>query len=114
MSIQVIKKKKRADYVVIPYDEFMEYADEDLIDAAYIQEILQDPVEGEIIDFDFADYVSNPVHLARLRAGITQKELAEIMGVTQAYVSKLEKSEHVTIKALKKVMGCLHANDIQS
>lgn len=107
MNIQIIKKKKKADYVVIPYDEFMEYADEDLIDAAYIQEILHDPVEGEIIDFDFADHVSNPVHLARLRAGITQKELAEKMGVTQAYISKLERSENVKPKALKKVMDHL-------
>ncbi len=114
MSIQVIKKKKKTDYVVIPYDEFIEYADEDLIDAAYIQEILQDPVEGEIIDFDFADHVSNPVHLARLRAGITQKELAEKMAVTQAYISKLEKSEHVTPKALKKVIVILSSNGGQS
>ncbi|MFQ6609068.1 MAG: helix-turn-helix domain-containing protein [Fidelibacterota bacterium] len=111
MSIQVIKKKKKADYVVIPYDEFIEFADEDLIDAAYIQEILQDPEEGEIIDFDFADHVSNPAHLVRLKAGITQKELAEKMGVTQAYISKLEKAEHVTSKALKKVMDTLTESD---
>lgn len=102
MSIQVIKKK--ADYVVIPYYEFMEYADEDLIDAAYIQEILQDPEEGQITDFDFADHVTNPVNLMRLRAGVTQRELAEEMDVSQAYVSKLERSEHVTPKAQKKVV----------
>ena len=77
MSIQVIKKKQKADYVIIPYDEFIAYANEDLIDAAYIQDILSDPVEGEIMDFDFGDYVDNPVHLRRLKAGLTQKELAE-------------------------------------
>jgi hypothetical protein len=103
MSIQVIKKKRKADYVIIPYDEFIAYANEDLIDAAYIQDILSDPVEGEIMDFDFGDYVDNPVHLRRLKAGLTQKELAEKMGVTQAYVSKLEKSDSVSAKALKKV-----------
>jgi|AP82_1055514.scaffolds.fasta_scaffold74942_2 hypothetical protein len=103
MSIQVIKKKQKADYVIIPYDEFIAYANEDLIDAAYIQDILSDPVEGEIMDFDFGDYVDNPVHLRRLKAGLTQKELAEKMGVTQAYVSKLEKSDSVSAKALKKV-----------
>lgn len=103
MSIQVIKKKQKADYVIIPYDEFIAYANEDLIDAAYIQDILSDPVEGEIMDFDFGDYVDNPVHLRRLKAGLTQKELAEKMGVTQAYVSKLEKSDSISAKALKKV-----------
>ncbi len=89
--------------MIIPYDEFIAYANEDLIDAAYIQDILSDPVEGEIMDFDFGDYVDNPVHLRRLKAGLTQKELAEKMGVTQAYVSKLEKSDSVSAKALKKV-----------
>lgn len=103
MSIQVIKKKQKADYVIIPYDEFIAYANEDLIDAAYIQDVLSDPVEGQLLDFDFADYVDNPVHLKRLNAGLTQKELAEKMGVTQAYISKLEKSESVTAKTLKKV-----------
>ena len=51
MSIQVIKKKHKANYVIIPYNEFLEYADEDLIDAAYIQEVLSDAIDGEIIDF---------------------------------------------------------------
>ncbi|HIC73956.1 MAG TPA: XRE family transcriptional regulator, partial [Candidatus Marinimicrobia bacterium] len=73
-------------------------------------DILQDPEEGQITDFDFADHVRNPVHLARLRAGVTQKELAQKMGVSQAYVSKLERSEHVTPKAMKKVMEHLHCN----
>ena len=27
MSIQVIKKKRKADYVIIPYNEFLKYAD---------------------------------------------------------------------------------------
>ncbi len=103
MSIQVVKKKKKADYVIIPYDEFLTYADEDLIDAAYIQDILSDPEEGEIIDFNFSDYVDNPVQLRRLKAGISQKELAKKMGVTQAYISKLERTNLVSAKALKKV-----------
>ena len=103
MSIQVIKKKHKADYVIIPYNEFLEYADEDLIDAAYIQEVLSDPIDGKIIEFNFEDYVNNPVHLDRLRAGLSQKELAEKMNVSQAYISKLEKMETVSAKALKKV-----------
>ena len=107
MSIQVIKKKGKLDYLVIPYEEFLEFAKEELIDAVYLQEILQDPVEGEIVDFDFADYVDNPVVVARLNAGITQSELAERMGVSQAYVSKLERSEKVSPKAIKKIMACL-------
>lgn len=107
MSIQVIKKKGKPDYLVIPYEEFLEFANDELIEAAYIQGIIQDPVEGEIVDFDFADYVDNPVVVARLNAGLTQSELAKRMGVSQAYISKLERSEKVSPKALKKIAACL-------
>jgi DNA-binding Xre family transcriptional regulator len=81
--------------------------DQDLIDAAYIQDILSDPEEGEIIDFNFSDYVDNPVQLRRLKSGISQKELAQKMGVTQAYISKLERTDVVSAKALKKNKLCV-------
>ncbi|MBC8323857.1 MAG: helix-turn-helix transcriptional regulator, partial [Candidatus Marinimicrobia bacterium] len=45
------------------------------------------------MDFDFGNHVDNPVQLRRLRAGFTQKELAAKLGVTQAYVSKLERAQ---------------------
>ncbi len=82
MSIQVIKKNQKADYIIIPYDEFLSYADRDLIDSTYIQDVLNTLEDGEIIDFSFADFVDNPVLLRRLHAGLTQKELAEKMDVT--------------------------------
>lgn len=107
MSIQIIKKKEKTEYVIIPYDEFIAYADEDLIDTAYIQSVLSNSIDGEIVDFDFADYVTNPVHLLRLKAGLSQKELAEKMGVTQAYISKLEHTTPVSAKTLKKVNDLL-------
>ena len=53
--------------------------------------------------FDPADYVDNPVALARIQAGITQEDLAKLMGVTQAYVSKIESQNKVTAKLLNKV-----------
>jgi hypothetical protein len=59
--------------------------------------------ESDYISFDPADYVSNPVALARINAGITQKELAKYMQVTQAYISKIENQDSVTPKLLKRV-----------
>jgi transcriptional regulator with XRE-family HTH domain len=53
--------------------------------------------------FDPADYIDNPVALARIQAGITQEELAQLMSVTQAYVSKIENQEKVTAKMMQKV-----------
>jgi DNA-binding XRE family transcriptional regulator len=57
--------------------------------------------------FNSADYVDNPVALARIQAGITQKELANLMEVTQAYISKIENQEKVTVKMLNKVKQAL-------
>lgn len=108
MSIQIIRKDNKPDYLVIPYEEFRELAREDLLDAVAAQEVLSDPVEGETTDFNFADYANNSAHTARLEAGLTQKELAAKMGVTQAYVSKLEQADKVTLKALKKITDAIN------
>lgn len=54
-----------------------------------------------------ADYVDNPVALARIRAGVTQEELTKLMEVTQAYISKIENQEKVTLKMLTKVKQAL-------
>jgi len=43
--------------------------------------------------------VDNSIHLHRLKAGLSQKDLAEKMNVSQAYISILEKMETVSAKA---------------
>lgn len=53
--------------------------------------------------FDPVDYIDNPIALARIQAGITQENLAKQMGVTQAYVNKIESQNKVTPKLLNKV-----------
>lgn len=55
------------------------------------------------ITFDPADYIDNPIALARIKASMTQEELAKRMGVTQAYISKIESQDKVTAKLLQKV-----------
>lgn len=60
--------------------------------------------------FEPADYVDNPVALARIQAGFTQEELAKLMGVTQAHISKIENQEKVSVKLLNKVHGALQNN----
>jgi ribosome-binding protein aMBF1 (putative translation factor) len=58
--------------------------------------------KDECIDFDAANYVSNPIALARINAGLSQAELAAHAGVTQAYVSKTERQELVSQKVILK------------
>jgi ribosome-binding protein aMBF1 (putative translation factor) len=58
--------------------------------------------KDEYIDFDPANYVNNPIALARINAGPSQTELAARAGVTQAYVSKIERQELVSSKVALK------------
>ena len=58
-------------------------------------------------NFNLNDYVSNPVALMRIKANLTQKELAKKFGVSQAYISKLESQEKVSVKILAKVKKLL-------
>ncbi|MGP1609441.1 MAG: helix-turn-helix domain-containing protein, partial [Burkholderiales bacterium] len=52
-------------------------------------------------------YVDNPVALARIKAKITQAELARRMEVSQAYISKIEAQVKVGSKVLTKVNAAL-------
>lgn len=63
--------------------------------------------EEDYEPFDPADFVKNPVALARMKAGVKQVELARRMDVSQAYVSKLEHLETVPESALKRVQNAL-------
>ena len=51
--------------------------------------------------------MDNPVALARIKARMTQDQLARRLGVSQAYISKLEKQTKVTAKVLAKVQTTL-------
>ena len=76
---------------------------EDEVLAAEATRVLADPVEGKLVPFDVARYISNPVKAARIKAEVSQEELAIRMGVSQAYVSKLEKAKKVSPKVLHQV-----------
>jgi DNA-binding XRE family transcriptional regulator len=65
--------------------------------------------DGDYLPFRPEDYVANPIALARIKARITQKELAKCMGVSQAYVSKIEAQTKVSVKLLEKVQLALLA-----
>jgi len=92
MTLQIIKSiEGKEEYVLLPI-------------AAYKtlkREI--DRVLDEYEPFVLEDYVKSPVALARIKADLSQLELAELMGVSQAYISKLESSSKVSAKTLSKV-----------
>lgn len=102
MNLQIIKSVKGQDeYVLMPITLYHSLRDEILKRMKGIE------MKADYVAFDPADYVDNPIALARINAGMTQKELSKRMKVSQAYVSKIEAQDHVTAKLLQKVKKAL-------
>ena len=105
IKIEVSRGKKRKLYLVSPADaaaveailgRFEERAsDTDFIDADVLYPDLNDPIKGPAISF----------HGVRLRHGLTQKQMAEKIGVSQSDVSKMEKGERPIGKKLAMRIG---------
>lgn len=108
MSVQIIKDSSgRPEYVVLPIRVYEALSEQIKDELAGLESEADRSNDYE--PFNPADYVQNPAALARLRAGAKQMDLARAMGVSQAYVSKLEHAERVTPKALERVHVALKA-----
>ena len=106
MTLQTIKSIDGKDeYVLLPvtvYKALKEKIEDELAGLEAATEKSE-----EYVPFVLEDYVDNPAALARMKARITQKELARRLGVTQAYVSKIERQEKVTPQLLARVNAAL-------
>lgn len=87
----------RVEYVLLPIAAYQ------ALRHQITEQLKQTNEDQEYEIFDPTDYIDNPVALARIQTGITQEELARLMNVTQAYVSKIENQEKVTAKMMQKV-----------
>lgn len=102
LNLQIIKSiSGKPEFVLIPvavYAALREQIEDEMagLEAAADK-------GGDYVPFEVSDYVDNPVALARIKAGLTQKELAKRLGVSQAYVSKIERQTKVTPKLVSKV-----------
>lgn len=97
MMLQIIKSVSgKAEYVLLPIAAYQRLKKE-------IDQVLEDDYES----FRLEDYVDSPVALARINANLTQAALAELMGVSQAYISKLEGQQKVPPKTLAKVLKAI-------
>lgn len=100
MSLQIIKSRDgRPEYVLLPISVYKSLRSE-------IETELS-KTEDDYVLFDASDYVDNPVALARIKAHITQQELADLMGVTQAYISKIENRTKVSPKLFERVTNAI-------
>ncbi|NLN49806.1 MAG: helix-turn-helix transcriptional regulator [Clostridiales bacterium] len=69
-----------------------------------LEEVSNDEDKKEYGLYDIFYYISTKIFDYRLEKGLSQKQLAEILGITQAMVSKLESGEYnPTVEQLWKV-----------
>jgi DNA-binding XRE family transcriptional regulator len=106
MTLQKIKSIQGKDeYVLLPIAVYRALKDQIEKELAAC-EANQDDQAYE--PFVLEDYVDNPVALARIKVGITQEQLAQRLGVSQAYVSQIERRNNVTSKMLERVRAAIH------
>jgi len=105
-TLQVIKSiSGKPEFVLIPVAVYNALR-EQIVDEIAGLEAAADK-SGDFVPFEVSDYVDNPLAVARMNAGLTQKELATRLGVSQAYVSKIERQANVTPKLLANVTATL-------
>lgn len=90
----------KPEYVLIPVQIYSSLYDQ-------IEKALK-RFEDDYVPFKVQDYVRNPIALMRIQARLSKTELAKRLGVTQAYVSKIERETYsISPKLLKKVQSAL-------
>ena len=100
MSVNIIKSLDGEEYVLLPVRVYRAL-------RKPIEKKLAEKDDADYVHFELEDYVDNPVALARIKANLTQEELAQRMNVSQAYVSKVERQDKVTAKLLGRVKKAL-------
>ncbi len=106
LNLQIIKSiSGKPEFVLIPVAVYNALRDQIEDEVAGLEAAADKG--GASVPFALEDYVDSPVALARIKANVTQKQLAKRLGVTQAYISKVEHQSKVTPKLLAKVKAAL-------
>lgn len=105
MTLQTIKSSNgKIEYVLLPYAVYKALHKSIENELSHLKAVGR---SNDYVPFDPADYIDNLVALARLKARITQEELAKKLGVSQAYISKIENQTKVSPKLLARVNEAL-------
>ena len=86
---QIIYDQDKPVFVVILYADYIQLAKADKTD------------DDKYLPFVLSNYISSPIRLARIEAGLSQQDFAERLKVTQGYVSRIEGRN---FKASEKLM----------
>ena len=95
---QVIYSHDKPAFVVLPYKDYLAMTGQQKLD------------KPEFVPFVLSEYIKNPIRLKRIEAGLNQKELAKLLGVTQGYVSRIEsRGFQVPAALLDKVSAAINS-----
>ena len=113
VNLQVIKSVEgKPEYVLIPVAVYKALREE-IEDEIAGLEVAADKGK-DYVPFVLEDNLSNPVAIARVQADLSQDDLAQRMGVSQAYISKIERQTKITPKVIAKVKAALPKNKKRS
>lgn len=103
MNIQFFQQTEESEaFALLPISIYFSLEDEITKKMKALQKR-----KPKYIKFVLEDYIKNPIALARIKAKLDQKELADRLGVSQEYISKLEAQARVSKKTLNDVMQVL-------
>lgn len=86
-ALQTIKSTQgQPEYVLLPI-----FAYEKLQSAI---DVVLSEKNDDYVDFDPRNFMKNPIALRRMKAKLTQTELAKQLNVSQAYISKIEQDDY--------------------
>ncbi len=106
LNLQIIKSLSgKPEFVLIPIAVYNALRERIEVELAGLEAAAEKG--ADYVPFTLEDYVDNPIALARMKANMTQQELAQRLGVTQAYISKVERQAKVTPKLLAKLNGAI-------
>ncbi len=93
-DVQIIKEKGKPRFVVLNYNTFERFEEliEDALDVKEAEKVLNNP-KTEWKDFTEVKnkLLFNPIKEKRKNLGISQRELADRLVVSQSYIAKLER-----------------------
>lgn len=105
-----VYRNNRATHVLLTVNEYEQLTN--AAEAAELIAMLEDPTTKWIPAEDAAlGFAGDSIAEARKRAGLTQKQLADKMGVPQSQISRIEKNpDKTTMRTMKRIAAALEVD----
>jgi len=115
MNVQTINRNGKPEYVVLPWAEYQALleAAEEVVDGELLDAFKAKLASGEeeMIPASVADALldgANPVKVWREHRGLTQESLAELAGISKAYLCQIETGKRAgAVKTLRAIAAAL-------